>query len=511
MKDASPHADASARRWLPSLSAMIWITLFLGLNLSSARIVLISADSDAAWHRRFGEWMIQHHAIARVDDFLHTYRGPLVTRDWLSEVLFATAALVFGWGGFALLAAVLIATCYWLLHRQLLAEGCDAILATALVLVAMLACSMQWLARPLLFTHLLSLVFAWQLRWFQQGRVSARQLFLLLPPVMVFWVNLHGAFIIGLVLLAMHALGSAIDAIRQTVPRSKPKILIALLLLCGAASLMNPNTWRLPAQILGFLQSRELSAITTEFASPNFHTVGMHGFLLLLLLLTTTLLLARPKFTATDVLLVGGWGYFALLSARNVPIFALVVTPLLGHWITGFLQTNQSSWWSRIYRARVARIIPGDPIASVAMAMAAVVCLTLVMAKPTIAGGPPVLVTDFPPNRYPTDVVEYLRANPETVHGEMFNLLLWGGYLEFALPEQKPFIDSRIGFYGVDFVREFRTANDPKPGWETVFAKYHVGWTLLPPQHPLNQILRLHPDWQLVFSNRQALVFSHRP
>ena len=35
-----------------------------------------------------------------------------------------------------------------------------------------------------------------------------------------------------------------IDAIRQTVPRSKPKILIALLLLCGAASLMNPNTWR---------------------------------------------------------------------------------------------------------------------------------------------------------------------------------------------------------------------------------------------------------------------------
>jgi hypothetical protein len=34
---------------------MIWITLFLGLNLTSARIVLISADSDAAWHRRFGE------------------------------------------------------------------------------------------------------------------------------------------------------------------------------------------------------------------------------------------------------------------------------------------------------------------------------------------------------------------------------------------------------------------------------------------------------------------------
>ncbi len=129
----------------------------------------------------------------------------------------AAAGQWFGWNGVVLLAASLIATCFWLLHRQLLAEGCDAATATVLVLVAMLACSMHWLARPLLFTHLLTVIFAWQLRWFQQGRVSARRLFVLLPPLMVLWANLHGAFPTGLVLIAMYAVGSAMDAWRQSV------------------------------------------------------------------------------------------------------------------------------------------------------------------------------------------------------------------------------------------------------------------------------------------------------
>ncbi len=498
----------TGRWWLPSLSAMIWVALFLGLNLTSARTVLISADSDPAWHRRLGEWMIQHRAIIREYNFLHTSRGPLVTRDWLSEVLFAVAARPLGWAGFALIAATLIATCFWLLHRQLLAENGNVALATGLVLVAMLACSMHWLARPLLFTHVLTLVFAWQLRWFQQGRIPARRLFALLPPLMVLWVNLHGAFLTGLVLIALHALGSAVTTWRQSAPPVKPKSLALLGLLCGTASLANPNGWKLYKQILGFLRSRELSTLTTEFGSPNFHTVGMHGFLLLLLLLAIALLVIRPRLGTTDVLLVGSWGFFALVSARNVPLFALVVTPLLAQWVTEYVQANPRSGWAHWYRESTARnSMVGFQAGSVAIITAAV-CVLLVVAKPRIAGGAPLLATDFPPDRYPIAAVDYLRAHPQAVHGEMFNYFLWGSYFEFAFPERKPFIDSHNDLYGIALTREFRTANEPKPGWERVFAKYNVGWTILPVQHPLNRILELSPHWSLVFSNQSALVFS---
>jgi hypothetical protein len=493
--------------WLPSLSAMIWVALFLGLTLTSARTVLISADSDPGWHRRLGEWMIQHRAIIREYDFLHTYRGPLVTKEWLSEVLFAVAGRLFGWNGFVLVAATLIATCFWLLHRQLLAEGCDVVTATGMVLVAMLACSMHWLARPLLFTHLLTLVFAWELRKYQHGRASARRLFLLLPPLMILWVNLHGMFMTGLVLIAMHTLGGAIDAWRQSASSARFGLLAALLLVCAAASLANPNGWQLHAHVFRFIRSRELSTLTTENMSPNFHTVGMHGFLLLLFLLATVLLVVRPKLDATDVLLTGGWGCFALLSARNVPIFTLVTTPLVAQWFMELVQPDVNSRWSRLYHAWVARMTALDRQAGAAI-IPAVVCLLLIVTKPGIAGGTPALATDFPSNRYPTAAVDYLRVHPDAVRAEMFNYFLWGGYLDYVFPERKPFIDSRNDSYGTDLVHDFGIVDKPKPGWEAVFGKYNIGWTILPAQHPLNRILELNSHWSLVFSNQQALIFS---
>jgi hypothetical protein len=508
VKDVSPHTGARAYGWLPSLSAMIWITLFLGLNLTAARQVLISADSDPGWHRRLGEWMIQHHAIVRENDFLHTHQGPYLSRDWLGEVVFAAASYQFDWSGFVFFAATLIATCYWLLHRQLLAEGCDALLATVLVLLAILAGSMHWLARPLLFTHLLTLVFAGLLRRFQGGQVSSVKLFAVLTPLMALWVNLHGAFMTGLLLIGMYALGSAGTAWRQSTSYARSKTFTALLLACFVASLANPNGWKVHAQILNFFHSHRLSGLTTENASPNFHTVGMQGFLLLLLVLGITLLVVRPPLSATDVLLVGGWGYLVLFSARNVPIFVFVVTPLLAGWLATFVQTERGPVW-QYYRQRAGRITAMDRLAGNAPPIAMTIfCLLLILAKPQITRGNPIVTTEFPAKRYPTAVVTYLREHPEIVHGEMFNFFLWGGYLEFALPERRAFIDSRAEFYGLEVWDDFQTANEPKRGWENVFTKYNVGWTLLPVQHPLNRILEVSPHWSLVFSNQQALIFS---
>jgi hypothetical protein len=509
VKDASPHLNVRTRWWIPSLSATIWIMLFLGLNLTSARIVLISADSDPAWHRRYGEWTIKHHTIVRENNLLHTHQGPFVSMEWLSEVVYAAAGNLFGWNGVVLVAATLIATIYWLLHRHLLAEGCDALLATILVLVAMLAGSMHWLARPLLFTHLLALVFAWQLSGFQQGRVSIRKLFLCLPLLMVLWVNLHGAFMTGLVLIAMYALGSACSAWWQSNFYTKPKTLVGLFLVCLVASFANPNGWKPHAQILAFLHSPELSTLTTEFGSPNFHTVGMQGFLLLVLILAVTLMVVRPSLNATEMLLVGGWGYLVLLSVRNVPIFALVVTPLLANWLTNyFSQTKSPSLWRQIYHVLAVRLSTLDRAAGNAAPIgSAILCMLLILGLPRITGSGQMLATDFPASRYPTDVVAHLRTYPEIVHGEMFNTFFWGGYLEYALPKQKAFFDAE--FYNAELWRDFQIMDQPKPGWQDAFAKYHIGWTLLPVQHPLNRILELNPHWSLVFSNQQALVFSH--
>ncbi len=507
-KDVSPNPDVRSRWWLPSLSAMIWIAMFLGLILTDVRIKLISGDSDPAWHRILGDWMIQHRAVVREYNLLHTVHGPLVTKEWLSEVIFAAAGDLFGWNGLVLVAAAAIATCFWLLHRQLLAEGNDAVLATGLVLVAIFACSIHWIARPFLFTHLLTIAFAWQLRRFKQGRVSARRLFVLLPSLMVLWVNLHGAFLTGAILIAMYALGSTISAWRQPATSPRPWTLWALLLVCLVVSLANPNGWALPAHLLQFTSSRELATMTTENASLNFHIDGLHGFMILLLVLASVLLIVRPQMDATDLLLVGGWSYFTLLYGRNVPVFAFIVTPLLAQWLTEYVHTKHGSRWCQRYRQRATNVTAINRASGDAGIVVVVAVVLLLVAEPRISGGAPLVATDFPPTRYPVAAVDYVRSHPEVVHDEMFNALLWGGYIEFTLPGRRPFIDSRNDFYGMDLLRDFAVADNPKPGWEAIFAKYEVGWTILPVQHPLNRILELSPGWSLVFSNQQTLVFS---
>jgi hypothetical protein len=234
----------------------------------------------------------------------------------------------------------------------------------------------------------------------------------------------------------------------------------------------------------------------------------MHGFLLLLLLLATGLIIIRPKLNAMDLLLIGGWGYFALLSARNVPIFALVVTPILAQWFTEFTRAHEDSPWVRRYCDWTAGIPHTSHRADASVILTVAIGVLLVAAKPAIGGGAPLYATDYPPSRYPVAALEYVRTHPEAVRGEMFNYFLWGGYIEFAIPQHKPFIDSRNYSYGIDLFHEFQMANEPKPGWEAVFAKYSVGWTILPVQHPLNRILELDPHWKQVYSDSLTLIFS---
>jgi hypothetical protein len=487
---------------LPSLSTWLWLLFFLGLGLSNWRLVMINADGDPCLHRRIGNWMIEHRTVVRLEQFSHTRAGaPLVSKEWLSELLFAAAGNSLGWNGVVLLSAALIATCLWLLHRLLLAEGCEVLLATGLVLLAAMACSMHWLARPHLMTHLLAVVFLWQLRAFDRGRVSAASLSVTLVPLMTLWVNLHGAFFTGLVLIGVFLAGDLF------ADRRKAGTLLAVLAGCLAASLINPNGWRLHAHILEFLRTPVVAKLANEFRSPNFHSGGMTGFALQLLVLVILLIAVRPRLGATDILLIGVWGYFALHAVRNVPIFALVVTPILAEHLNVFLRDVDGSVVMRLYRrisgvASAANRQAGGRL----VGAVAVLAMLVVAAKPRLLGGESILATEIMTNRFPVAAVQFLQTQPAAVQGEMFNDYGWGGYLMLMLPGRQVFIDGRNDFYGAALVSEFKVVDDVRPGWEAVLGKYNVGWTILPPKHALNRVLALRPDWRVVYTDETAVV-----
>ena len=138
------------------------------------------------------------------------------------------------------------------------------------------------------------------------------------------------------------------------------------------------------------------------------------------------------------------------------------------------------------------------------------VMLMLVMAKPRLVGGQPILVTELLTNRFPVAAVQFLRQEPPVVHGEMFNDYGWGGYLELALTDHKVFVDGRNDFFGPTLIKEFDTVNRVQPGWDADLQKYNVGWTILPRAHPLNQLLALHKDWSLSYTDDVAAIYSRK-
>jgi hypothetical protein len=474
--------------WLPSLSTALWLAFFLSLTLSGWRTKLISADADPCWHWAQGNWMLEHHEVMRTDVFSHTRTGaPVVGKEWLSQVFYAIAGNALGWNGFVLLAAALIATTLWILHRLLLAEGTDLVLATLLVLLAASNAVLHWLARPHLWTHLMVVIFVWQLRWFDRDRLGVKPLFLTLVPAMMLWANLHGAFLTGFVLIGTYGIGAAC---RQD--GEKFTVFVILGIACALVTLINPYGWHLHEHIINFLRTPYQAFFTDEWKSANFHETGMRGFLLQLLLLGFILLVVRPKWRATDLLLVASWAYFGLESVRNAPVFAFVVTPIFAE------QLNGTGWFQRISTNITAVNQRADGRITAGVAVLAVL---LVVGKTNW------IQTGLPASQVPVGAVKFLKTHPKAVRGEMFNDYDWGGFLIRYLPERKVFIDGRNDFYGAPFLREFSTVDKLQPGWEGVLEKYKVGWTLLPRKHPLSNLLALRNDWKLVYQDAVASIY----
>jgi hypothetical protein len=490
---------------LPSVSQLIWVIFFLALAIGNWRLVMINADGDPSLHWRLGEWMLQHRQMVRADQFSHTRFGaPLVSKEWLSEIFYAISARAFGgWNGFVLLAAALIATTLWFLHRQLRAEGRHVVLATAVVLVAAWAGVSHWLARPHLFTLLLVVIFNGELRKFARGERKGTMTALMLAPLSCLWANLHGGFVFGFAILAAYAAGIWLESLAKSpiAPlglSQKRREILFVLLACLIASLINPNGARLHTHIISFFGS-PLADYAQEFRAPDIaKSPELAAWLLVVALM---FIVKRPKLRIADVILLLGFGYLALKSGRNVPIFALVAAPIVAEHCN-FSPENRSRL--RLWCDKLAVDLGNFSGARLGvpqwMAIAAV-AWAMTSGK---------IQTDIMPERFPVRAVEFLRAKPDAVCGEMFNDYGWGGWLLLALPERRVFIDGRNDFYGAQLVGDFDEIYDVKPNWEGVMARHNVGWTLLKKNHPLHQVLARDPHWERVYADDVTMIFTRR-
>ena len=478
-----------ARYLLPRLQDIFFFSLMFGAILLGPR--LLNTDGDLGRHLTIGGYILDTHAIPTHDIFSHTLSGaPLTPHEWLAEVCYTLAYRLKGLNGVVLFSALLIALTFVMVYRATARTSQTLLLALGISFWAAAASSLHWIARPHLFTFLLLAIWTSRL-----GRVTHSETPPLwqFPLIMLLWANLHGAFIAGFVVWGAMLAGQLWDE-RKITPLTRTLLLIGG--LSFLATFINPAGWHLWETSLGYLQNSYLVGHTQEYFSPDFHNPGTWPFLGLVALSLLALSRSGKRLSAANALLLAGWTAMSLVSTLNIPLYAIVIAPILAGLTSAGLE--KIAFWERLENlfANMETLLRGFIWSCVAFALA----LLLLLSPATLATR-----NTFDPTVFPVQAADWLEANPQS--GNMFNYFSWGGYLLHHLwPEQKVFIDGQTDFYGEALTRQYEQVITLAEGWEDVLAAYDVTWVIMPINSPLTRQLNSRSEWQILYQDETAII-----
>ncbi|HIE39274.1 MAG TPA: hypothetical protein EYH30_00830 [Anaerolineales bacterium] len=497
------------RRWLLWLDPrrLAVAILFVGLFAMAVRA---PADTDTWWHLQAGRATLESGHILQTDLFSHTrYGSAWVNHSWLSQVILYWLFDHFSYAGLGLwMGAVVVAT-FALVYLQM--EGDPFTRAFILVLAAATS-AVVWIARPQLLSFLLTAVVAYLLYLFKWRRVNRLWL---LPLIFVLWVNLHAGYALGFMLLVAFVGGEVLNHLLALVAPSHLKregedpavdwrgigLVIGVAVLSALLLVVNPNTTRMWTYYLETVRIGVLQDFIQEWQSPDFHPLYTQPFIWLLLATMAAMGLSGRRVDGTDLAMVGGFAYAALLAGRNFGPFALVTAPVLSRHVATML----ARWgWSARRRPRLdlrARTVLG---AVNLWLLALIVALAVAKIRLPLS---PAFNEQKQQETLPAGAAAWIRQHRPA--GEMYNPYNWGGYLVWTLwPDYRVFVDGRTDLYGDAFLRQYLDVQLARPGFEMVLTDYDVNLILTYPDDILSAQLACRGGWEEVYRDAVAVVWT---
>ncbi|MGE5645963.1 MAG: hypothetical protein ACM336_09255 [Acidobacteriota bacterium] len=503
-----------AARFLPSFTDAAFLVpiLFIYAGLAGAHALL--GDGDTGWHIRTGQWMMANGRVPASDPFSFTKPGePWFAWEWLWDLAFGWMHAQWGMAAVVLASTVVIGLTFAALYRLALRKSQNAPAALVVTLVAAAVASIHCLARPHLLTMLFAVIFYALLERIQAGQT---RLLYWLPPLMVLWTNLHGGFLAGLLFIAAYAAGEAVAWAASTARDDRAASLARLRgytlagAACLAATIVNPYGIKLHQHIYAYLTDPYQYEHIHEFFSLNFqHPMGKFVEAMIVLgAIAAARQLYRRQFAYP--ILFAGWAHLALLSARNIPIYAIAAAPAIAaclveaaHMLSGADVPDRLRKMGRRVTELGREIgqiesIPRVPVATVA---GVVLLGVLLHAQPNEKFRP-----DYDPKKYPARAIETLRG-PEFAEG-VFTDDEWGDYLIYRLyPRTKVFVDGRSDFYGSKFSLKYLDVMAVKWDWQKTLDRYRIHTVLLAVNSPLAGAMKETARWRPVYDDGQAIVF----
>jgi MFS family permease len=433
-----------------------------------ARAAQSPAQSDTWWHLRSGQ-DIWRGVLPTVERWSYTARGHAwPDHEWLSEALFYPLHRIGGMPLLALLVATIttatIALVWRLMVGPVLRRG------TLVFLTLPVTLTMASL-RPQVFSLLLLVVTV---------TLLARARFAWLPVVFLLWANLHGAVVVGGIVVA----ATVFTAWVWERGRARPLAIAAA--LAGVATVVTP----LGTGIFGLVFGMSNEADIAEW-EPAWQAMPAGLVFLVVVVLTVVAVFAlhrRRPFAWSDRVLVAAAAAvlpLAVRYSRVMPMFVVIALPLLAR--------GWEAWQPARPRREDGNALHGAALGLVAL-------LAVVWVGSAWADPDPSL--DWEP--LPASAVAAVRD----CNGPVYNRFDDGGYLLWFAPGVPVFIDSRVDPYPDGLLRA-HIRDEASGRYRSTFARYGITCALLPPYSPTARALR-RDGWRITYADDRWRVLEQR-
>ncbi|HPH54973.1 MAG TPA: hypothetical protein PLL41_03800 [Smithella sp.] len=501
-----------------------WLMISLLPVLILLKYPVDRIDYDVWWQMAHGQYYLMHHTL-KMD--LSMFSWTPTDPTWIYNTCLGSIAvyLFYHWAeGFGLwLFQWLIFSGVFLsfyLFLRSIHQRLDINSATVIAAVAM-ACSISCrYYKPELFSALL---FCWTAYIFFHIKIRGnRYLFYLFPPIFTFWVNLHGAFIVGLAFLGLAFAGEFLNRIFFPKKSLKTEDLMHFglaLILSGAATLLNPYgidyLKSLVPTIMHAVGVGDYSGPYDKFVlayaslwpylkkmGPELFGVGMTAWILTLMMMSIACLVA-----------------YELMKHKSCD-FALCIVSLAMYWKG--METSRASYFFPIvfffifYYLLVSRLQMAKfgSRATVFSIMVFIFFFGMVSFFNIKYGADNKWFGRDLDGYVPVQEVEFLKKYK--LPGPVFNDYVIGGYLLWKLyPDYKVFIDPRGGLYRnqvfPDYM-EFTIRHVSRDDIRRFREKYPFNIAILHYRQMalIFDFLKAGDDWRFLYFEKNAAILIHQ-
>ncbi len=448
------------------------------------------AEPDIWWHLRDGAYFWQHHSFPNVDTYSFGAAGsPWLDHEWLSEIPYFAAFKAMGLPGVLIVYFTVLVLIYAGVYYRSCLAGADCKDGTIATLLAIFLGVVSIGPRVLLFGWLCMVGLLLTLDQFERTK---RNIWVL-APLFALWVNLHGSWVFGIIVLGLYIAGGLVEGEWGLVTarrwsRAELKSLLLASVASTAALFVNPFGYRLVLYPFNFLFRQQSNMqYVEEWQSVDFSSGNGKLALLVIFGLLAAGLFSRRRWKLGDLLLVAFALWTGLSHARFLFFMGLVIMPVLAPSLNLFTPYDPELDKPWLNAAIIAGVIG-----------------SLVLFFPTA-----VQLQQRADKVFPTGALQFMQH--QNIQGRVFNQYLWGGYMEWTAPDLQTFIDGRADIFAYNGVLDDHRSATTIDAPLEVMEKYKIDYALLQPNRPLTYLLGHSSSWRSIYADDVATIFQRVP